>query len=337
LHQTPESSPSVRPDDLVAHDRAGLLYRGFVVFLALSYGAVLAGLPMAGITDRDNYLAYGEHSWDRFLAYLDQGLPPLLSNEPLWLLINAGLGRLFPPDHVVRIIIFVSASLFSYLVLRRRPGYFGWLLLFLLFPQVLKNYVIHLRQGTAAAVFLLGWFSSRRTLGNALVLAAPFIHSSFFAVDAILFTAWGLRKLSFAADIRSFVFALAGLGASLSTAYLAGAIGARQAETYAFTGPNVSGFGFVFWAFIFALTCLQGRGFLRRHAFESGVILFYLATYFFLDVAARIFESVLVLALLSGLDLTDWRRRWFLAAFAADFIFQWAVRLGQPLMGFGSP
>jgi hypothetical protein len=100
--------------------------------------------------------------------------------------------------------------------------------------------------------------------------------------------------------------------------------------------PDVSGFGFVFWALVLALWCFEGRRFLRAHAFEGGMIAFYLATYYLIEVSARIFESAIPVVLLAALNMTGWRRSGFLTLFVLLFAAQWAMRIGEPLLGFAA-
>jgi hypothetical protein len=112
-------------------------------------------------------------------------------------------------------------------------------------------------------------------------------------------------------------------------------LGARQAAQYDFHMTEVSGLGFVLWFVIFVLWVFEGRSFLREHVFETGMIVFYLSTYWLIEVTARIFESGMLLVLLAGLALPGWRRLGFLAVIVAYGSATWLLRTGQPAMGFG--
>src|SRR5690606_31256538 len=102
---------------------------------------------------------YARYSDEIMARYSALNLVAVLFNEPLWLLINIGLSKLFIGEVVLRIIIFVAAFLVSWLLLRQNPRHIFWMMGFLLIPQVMKNHIIHLRQGLGLAVFLLGYFS----------------------------------------------------------------------------------------------------------------------------------------------------------------------------------
>lgn len=313
----------------------GLSYRLLSFSLALIYGGVLASLPLDVFMDRTSYLVYAEASWTILQGYWS--LSPLvgLANEPLWLLMNAGLAKVLAPEAAVRITIFVPAVVVAWLVLERDPRQFGWLLLFLAVPQIIKNHIVHLRQGVAISVFLAGWLATRQPLRWLFMAAAAFIHASYFFVLALLVVAGLARTWRLAVDLRTFLFGAAGLGVGVALAWLASLLGARQGAEYAFSAAETSGLGFLFWGMVFAVMCLQGRAFLRRHAFELGTIVFYLATYFFVEVTARIFESTMLIVLFAGLRLTGWRRLAFLSLILTFVGLQWATRADQPWLGFG--
>lgn len=302
--------------------------------VAILYGVTLASLPVAAFKDRENYLTYAERSWEIFLYYLDGGAVSLVFNEPLWLLINAALARFLEPESVVRCIIFFSASVVSYKVLRTNAAHFFWLLLILLLPQVVKNHIIHLRQGLAVAVFLLGWFDTVRYRRWTIMAMAPFIHSSFFMIYALLFVSWIAVQCRWALDLRLFFFVFSGIVTSFLVLWLGEILGARQVQYYGFLESNVSGLGFIFWTAVLSLMMAQGRKFLRDHVFEFGFIAYYLAAYFFMVVAGRVFESGLLLVLLACLAMTRWRRAFFLVGLLFYFSAQWLMRYGNPMAGF---
>lgn len=302
---------------------------------ALAYAVFLTSLPLDVFSDRVNYLNYAENSWNILEHYFTAGPLVAIFNEPLWLLINAGLAKLFPPEVVLRLIIFSPAFMTAWFVLRYDSKQVVWLLLFLLLPQVVGYHITGLRQGMAIAVFLAGWFSCRVSLRWLLLATTPFIHASFFFVLLLLGFTKLLRSLRFAGDLRTLFFIMLGIVISSSLSFIAVLTGARQSGVYEFTMTNVSGFGVLFWLLIFIIMVMQGRTFMRRHAFEMGCILFYLSTYFLIEVTARIFESALLLVLLSCLQLTGWRRFSFLALICSYFTLQYLTRLQAPLLGFG--
>lgn len=304
------------------------------LLLALSYGLVSSQLPDSTFKDFHNYLVYAENSWAILIGYSLRGPVSVLANEPVWLLLNASLATYFVPETVVRLIIFLSGSSVSWLVLRHYPQHFVWLLLFLFLPQVIKNHLIHLRQGAAIALFLWGWFSVNRTVRYLLFGLTPFVHASFYFVLALLWLTWTLRQIRFAADLRTIAYIAVGLTVGVSAGWLAQVAGARQAAQYNFETTDVSGLGFLLWLMVAGILLTGGRKYLRKYAFESGVVIFYLVTYWLIEVTARIFESGLMLVLIAGLGLHGWRKQAFLAVILGSGALAWLMRVSRPALGF---
>jgi hypothetical protein len=164
---------------------------------------------------------------------------------------------------------------------------------------------------------------------------APFVHSSFVFVLAILGLSKVMVHFRLGPDVRLSGFLIMGLAVGSCLGAMAAMVGARQAQEYEFAAAQVSGLGFSLWIAILGIWLLEGRQFLREHAFEVGIIAFYLGTYWLIEVTARIFESGLPLVLLAGLSLSGWRRVVFLFAVLGSGSLMWLMRLGQPAMGFG--
>lgn len=306
-----------------------------VTTMAVAYGASLSTLPNLAFKDWANYLVYGEHSWARLLAFADEGVLQLLANEPVWLLLNAALATQLGPEQVARTMIFIPGTVVALLVLKSHPRQFVWLLVVLFLPMVVKNHLIHIRQGAAISVFLMGWFSQRRTARVVLFGIAPFIHISFVFVVALLFVVTVARRLRLSVGLRALFFLGAGLTISLTSLWVGALVGARQTDTYEGVAGDVSGLGFLFWAGVLGVMYLEGRRFLWVHKFETGAIVFYLSAYWLLEVAARIFENVAVLVLIAGLRMTGLRRLLFLLLVVAFGVLQWSLQADQPLLGFG--
>lgn len=311
------------------------VYRLTVLALAVAYGLALAMLPMDAFLDRENYLVYAQSSDLTLAGYAASGWLRALANEPLWLLSNVVLSSFLAPEQVVRFFVFLPATTVAYLVLRTDPRQFLWLLLILLLPQVIKNHIIHLRQGVAIAVFLLGWNLTSSTWRRVLFLSTPFIHASFFFVLGLLALTHFAKKLRLAADLRMLTFIAAGVGVGVGLGWLAQILGARQVQEYEFVAAQVSGLGFFFWCLVLILFVMQGKRFMRDNAFALGAIAFYLGTYFLVGVTARIFESAMLIVLLAGLRLTGWRRPAFLSLVTAYGILVYWLRLDEPWLGFG--
>jgi len=303
--------------------------------LALIYGTTLAFLPLEAFLDRANYLTYAAESHIILARYWERGLLAVLSNEPLWLFTNIALHAIMPAEWVLRTIIFVPACSVAYTVIKQYPRQIIWLLLFLLMTQVLKNHIIHLRQGYAVALFLAGWLAPQKRVGRTLMLGAAFVHTSFAFVLVILAVVRLAKflRLDPYLQVSTAIFLGAVVGVALP--YIAAAVGARQAGEYDFSAASVSGLSFVFWTAMMFMFLLAGRTFVAAHAFALANLGFYLATYFQVEVTARIFESTLLFVLFSGLDLKEWRRLIFLAATLCYAVLQYAQRADLPYLGWG--
>jgi hypothetical protein len=306
-----------------------------ILVIAVLYGAILSQLPTEDYFDHANYLAYAENSWDLLVATWTVNPLVSLVNEPLWLLLNAGLAPVMSPGAMVQLIIFVSATTVALKVMRFDPKLAMLLFLFLLMPQVIQNYLIHLRQGVAIAIFLTGWFSERPRARWVVMALAPFVHSSFIFIFLLLGLVAIARRLRLGPDFRVIAFAGPGIAVGLGVGWLAALFGARQADEYSFVTEAVSGIGFLLWLIVFLLMYAEGRSYLRRHMFEGCLVLFYLGAYFFTEITSRVFESGILLVLLAAVRLTGSRRSAALLVIGAAGLLQWVGRLNQPLLGFG--
>lgn len=306
-------------------------YNLFLISFSLTYGAVLQFLPLLAFQDRQNYLNYAGGSFNILENHLINGSFSVLANEPLWLLFNISLGQFFEPEIVVRIVIFSGASLLSYLLIRVNPKNSIWLMLFLLMPQLLKNHVTHLRQGLAMALFYAGYLSGGSTRRWGLMVASSFVHASFFFILPLVALPEILKKMHFAIDVR--LFAVIGFAVliSLFMGLLASVVGARQ-SVHNFEMASVSGLGFVFWLIVIGLFIANGKEWLENNQEAAAVLIFYLVSYFLVEVTARIFESGMPLVLLSGLVLTGWRRLVFICMFLLYGAIQWNIRLSSPML-----
>lgn len=305
--------------------------------IALTYGYVVSQIPNTSFYDFSAYLEYAQYSQVRMEFYLTNNLISLLSNEPIWLLINSGLSLLFEPEITVRLIIFLSASITSWLLLYHYPKHFVWLALFFLFPQVIKNYLLHIRQGLGICLFTCGWFSVNRSLRWLFFILTPLVHSSFFIILFMFFANFkdfGRKRIS--PEIKFIVYILVSISLVFSIGYAAQLLGARQVNDYSFQQTNVSGFGFTFWTVIAAIMATAKRSWFRQYSFEFSIVILYLSSYWFLSFTARIFESGLLFVLLSGLALNGWQKKVFLSLFLIFSALVWISKLGQPILGFGS-
>jgi hypothetical protein len=287
-----------------------------ILSIAMVYALVLVNLPLHMFKDRAAYISYASYSDQILQRWAEHGLLHLLANEPVWLLLNVALSSALQPEDVVRAFIFVPSLAVAWMTLRSKPKHICWLFLILFYPSVIKNHLVHVRQGVAIAIFLVGVLAQgHRGLRWMLVSLTPFVHSSFFFVIIIMLLAHLSRSLRFSVGLSIFVFVLATAALLLSVEWIASALGARQAEEYQLlAGVAVSGINFVFWGMMLGLMAMEGKDYLGRYRCEVAAVIFYLGTYFFTPITARVFESVLLLVLIAGVSLTQWRRLVFKSA-----------------------
>lgn len=293
---------------------------------ALLFATILAGLPLEEFKDRQNYLNYFTTAPVLLLTAFQQGPGALLANEPLFpalcILLNAALGD----ENGLRALIFLGAFLVSFQTLKVDPKSALVLIGILLLPQVLKNHVVHLRQGLGLGIFLLGWMSTRPRLRWVPMLCSPLVHSSFFFVLFLMGLAALARRTRMSKTTTLVMYAVTGIAVGLALGHLVRLAGARQGDEYEFVAArNISGLGFVFWSIPLALMMIQSRRFFGTHVLEIGTLVFYLATYFLSPFTGRVFESTLLLILLSGLKMKRSGRTGFYSVLFAYSLMQWVI------------
>ncbi|NNG45155.1 hypothetical protein HJP15_19910 [Pseudoalteromonas sp. NEC-BIFX-2020_002] len=305
------------------------------VFFASIYALMLSSLPVnETIVDRINYIYYAEKSHVIFARYQSKGLFSVLFNEPLWLIVNIVLSSIGDPTFIIKVIVFSSSFTVAYFVLTTNPKGFLFLLLLLLFPQVIGKFIVHIRQGFAISIFILGIMSGNERVRFFLIICTPFIHSSFFFIVFFAALCSQLQTSKLGEDVSSVVAVFISLLLGSSILVVGTFLGARQVSEDSVT-TSASGFGFVFWSAILVLYYLAGKDFIRRYIFSISCIVLYLATYFFTVYTARIFESGLIFAVLAALNLSPMRRLMAYSLFVFLFLISIFGRLGRPLLGFG--
>lgn len=312
------------------------LYSMFCLTFALLFAFFLASLPVEQFVDRNNYLNYATHSVEIFSTRIDSGTISFLFNEPIWVLINLVISFFLTPENCIRTIVMFSTFITFYLILKNTPPkYIVFVVIFLFSPQILKNNIIHLRQGLAIAFFLLGWFSYSKNTRILFFIIAALVHSSFFIVIFGLALVFFLTNLKISNGIRTGLYLCVGIGVALFGLMIASYFGARQAERYIETSASTSGLGFLFWAGILSIYLMQGKDFIQKNSSAIFFIFLYLATYFSLPVTGRVLESVSLIILLASFELTGWRKVFFNYIYLIYFSLLWFSRIDKPWLGWG--
>lgn len=299
-----------------------------------------------GILDRDNYLSVFVNIQGILFSSDIKTISELLtflSNEPLWLLIVYLFSVLFEPNIGLGILIFISSFVTWYLMLWYGAIISGktflrviFVLIILLSPQILKNNIVHLRQGFAIAIFLLGYFNATTRQKLFLFTLSCFVHSSFFFVVLFLIITWVFKEfLKFSAQLQIVALLVFITCLYFFLDFLGSVSGARQWDAYKDVNVQASGLAFMFWIFILILIMLEGSSYIKDNIFVISILIFYLAIQFQLPFSARIFESVLPILLLSCLNLSSYRKTSFKFAFLFYVLIQYAMSTSKPFLGMG--
>jgi len=195
-------------------------------------------------------------------------------------------------------------------------------------PQVFKNFILHVRQGLAISLFLCGYLSTNKRIRDICLIAAPFVHASFFFIWVLILLEKMARRVHFAIDLRLLYSSICSIVLGLGGLRIAALLGARQGYEYPTIGSQMeTGLGFIFWFYILMLMILQGKSYIEKHSISISGIMLYLGMYFFSPIAARVFESILPLVFLSLLKLNDWRKFYAFSGFLVYFVSQWVFRI----------
>lgn len=267
-----------------------------VILFSFLYGVILASLPHGAFRDRDSYLIYAIDSLDIISNY--SGLS-VITNEPLFLLLNGFLSFFISPDSILFLFVFFITFTVSFFVLIKSNnlilGALG-LILLIVIPQAFHMQLVVLRQAISAS--LLMWFSYlfwNRRFFLLLVFGLGFIHSSMFMVFMFLvfdkfFSLFISNKIVFRAIIITF------LSAAISFIILPAAelLSMRQAEEYSQVSASVSGGNFILYLTVLLIVLTQ-----RKKKFShDGIyviavvgISIYLGMYFFSPLAGRLITT----------------------------------------------
>jgi len=322
-------------------------YKLIIFFVSLTYSLLLTfQIPInETINDRLNYLIFIKGAENIFFNYFEKGILNFFFNEPLWSTIIIFFKVFLTSENIIRAIVLFSSFVSSYLILKVDNRYFIFLLILLFFPGIIDKFVVHLRNGFAITIFLIGWFSISKFWRIVFFGLSPLIHSSFFIIILIYLFNVYFKKINWLFNkIRIDIFLIVTTSILLSIiiilnlAFFAEILGARQIDhkTYFnFNLKNISGMGFLFWLIVLFLYLLEGKNFILKNSFQIFLILFYLISYFTLNIGIRIFESALIIVILCSLDLNSWRKICFFSIFSFYMLSVFIIRINKPYFGWG--
>ena len=293
-----------------AEAQGALFYRFRVlpIFIAVAYALFLSLLPLDNFLDRVNYFLYAQNSYTIQGFYMGS-YAAYLSNEPLWLFMNVQLSNVISDEAIVRTFIFFPTFVTTYIVTCKRQFSLLVACLVMIIPGVAQNYIVHIRQGVAVAIFLAGYFASDRRVRYGMIGISPFVHSAFFIIVAIYFANEILRVID-VISIRTKIIIITSIivAAVLFMELFMSSASFRQLDEYRDISTEISGLGFLLWFLVFALLVSSGTRIIEENLFSIASLMFYLMIYFFAPFAGRIIECVIIPVFFSGMMLPGWKR-----------------------------
>lgn len=229
----------------------------------------------------------------------------LLVNEPLFIIFNLYLAKIMSPDNIVTLMVFIivySCSILIWKYSRNICYLFLGLLILFFFPYLFHFQFVVLRQALATLVFLIPIiFISNAKVKNILILLSPFIHSLFFLIVPIYFLYLFFKGKNIKFDKILFAFFLISIASNFLFYTLGNFLGFRQMNEEHITGEVVTGGGaFIFFILIFLYLYKfyrEKRDFI--YEFSLILLIFFLATYFFLPIAGRLMSTLSLIILLN--------------------------------------
>ncbi len=305
-----------------------LLYLPFIFILifAITNIDLVFSITANQITDRANYqdnIIEGEQLYQNSIS---SGFPLIFFTEPLFKLIYYIFLVLdIQPEVAIKsIIFFMTTSTFLTLLNRFKITPF-WIIVLLLSPTVIVNYIMTIRQGFATVLFLLLVYNQNYKLKHVFIWLIPLFHYSFFIVNIIYYYSLYFsdnnnpyKKIFFVLFISFFSsIIILKIVNFLNLSYF---IGYEDDLKFQF------GLGIIFWFSILILFILEGKYFLRRNLFEVLSICFYVGSVSFFSPFSRILQAVSIFILIAGFELTGFRRQIF-----KIFLFLFTLYLIVPI------
>ncbi|MEY0220234.1 EpsG family protein [Providencia rettgeri] len=268
----------------------------FIILYSTLYSYILATLPNYIFRDRANYLVYAEKSSEILQQY--NGIS-IISNEPLFLLINTVLKSIFPLEIIPNVIVFFISFTISYIILVRSKnmllGILG-ILCVLSIAQVFHLQLVILRQGLATALLLwIVYFFWNKKYFLFLVFVLAFIHSSmllivfFFLVDKIT-----KKYISHKVEYRIIVLLFISFSTSILIIPIAELLSMRQAKEYNDISSSVGGGNFILYSLILmTLITQQKKIFLDDGIYTVTIIgiSIYIGMYFISPLSGRLIST----------------------------------------------
>jgi hypothetical protein len=293
--------------------RNKILYFPIFVFLifAITNIDILFSINAAQITDRFNYQDNITNGDFLYTLAINAGFPLILFTEPLFKSIYYSFFILnIDPQFAIKLIIFIMITATFYILNKKTNISPFWIILIVLSPTVIVNYVMTIRQGFATVLFLIVLYYINGNLKNIFLSIIPLFHYSFFIVLPIYFFSIKKNRNSNPYKIIILVIIYSAL-ISILILKLTSLLNLSYFENYIDDSKFKFGFGLVFWFFILILFMSEGKQFLQKNLFETLCVAFYVGSVSFFNPFSRILQAVSIIILISGFSLTGWRKQTF--------------------------
>ncbi|WP_413282524.1 EpsG family protein [Vibrio sp. MA40-2] len=295
-------------------------------------------VPVDAVLDRHNYLTYAKGSIEILQRNFDISIFYVFFNDPLWLLLNTFLMQFLSPESVIRSLIFFPFVLTGYISSKkvRNKELILYLFLVVIFPLVIKNNIVHLRQGVAICFFCIGWFFFENAKARVLFyLLATLIHSSFwflapFGIWHYFHKKLGYKRILYWFGTISLILCIIFIFKTV-VSYLP----VRQVERVVSSSLNVSGIGLFFWSSLLLLFFTFKKNELYKYRLIISILPLYISGYFFVPFISRVFESFVIFIIIIPF-LIDGKNRFLAFLPILVFIFYYYfTNLGKPFFGWG--
>jgi len=290
-----------------------ILYLPLVLFLifAITNIDILFSINASQITDRFNYHDNITNGDFLYGLAINAGFPIILFTEPLFKFIYYVFFIFnIDPQYAIKCIIFLMISTTFFILNKKTNISPFWIILIILSPTVIVNYIMTIRQGFATVLFLIVLYYIHGRFKHLFLLIIPLFHYSFFIVLPIYY--YSIRKKNSNNPYKSIIFVIISSAlTSILILKLTSLLNLAYFENYIDDSKFKFGFGLIFWFFILILFVLEGKSFLQKNLLETFCIAFYVGSVSFFNPFSRILQAVSILILISGFDLTGWRKQLF--------------------------
>ena len=280
-------------------------------FYCISYGLLISnltdilGYTADEISDRNDYLNHFIFPTYLIGNYINGGIIELFVNNPFYYLLTYIMGLIITPTLGVKILMFISSYLVSYITLTVKNSSFIYNLFILFNASLILSMIGGIRNGLACSIFYFAYINSKGIYKRILFFISILIHNSLFIVYLIMVisnflsvikTDFRKKILGFILIINLFILTLEPIAKILKVD------SARYIFSFKASGSEQTGLGFILW-FLVLITLIWKRSEsfknLPIYNFSVTTIIFYLSSYFLLPFSSRILESSNLLILLS--------------------------------------